>query len=68
MEMIHKYRDFYGCHAYIKPERHAYGKPYYTLSVWYGTKCIHRQNYNTFKGARIALGRITDGVYEVSAD
>lgn len=66
--MVKKYRDFYGCHAYIKEGRHAYGQSYYTLSVWTGSKCIHRQSYPTFKGARIALGRITDGAYEVKGE
>lgn len=54
------FRDTYGGRACIKK----WGDKY-TLTAWtcYGDK-YHEGKYDTYRGAKIALGRITEGMYE----
>ena len=50
------YRDFYGSTASIKQSANS---ALLTVRTSYG-KIIHYKRYKTFKGARIALGRLSD--------
>ncbi len=52
------YRDFYGCHACIRNYRN--GSARLTVRSPDG-KLIHAKDYNTRKGARIAMGRLSSG-------
>lgn len=60
--MSHKYKDFYGCTSTIIE---ACGV--FTLTVWNGYgRITHLKSYKTFRGARIAQGRLSDGWREVA--
>lgn len=54
------YRDCYGGIIAIKKLRN--GKFYLSARTCYGD-IYHKGEYETFKGAKIALGRITEGMY-----
>ena len=53
------FRDNYGGVASIKK-----WKDKYILTAWtdYGN-VYHKKSYPTYRGAKIALGRLTDGMY-----
>lgn len=57
------YRDFSGCRASIK--QHA-GK--FRLKIWTpsGGLLIHSKRYDTYRGAKIAMGKIGDSWSKVS--
>lgn len=52
------YRDFYGCHASIKNSHD--GSAQLTVRTSAG-KLIHTKRYSTYRGAKIAMGRLSDG-------
>lgn len=52
------YTDFYGCHADLCQFIHS-EKTRLTIRDPYG-KVIHRKVYNTWRGARIAMGKLGD--------
>ena len=52
------YEDFYGCTASIL--RHPSGKSLLTVRVPQGD-LIHSKTYPTYRGARIALGKMSEG-------
>ena len=56
--MMELYRDFYGCHACIRTMKN--GSARLTVRTA-GGKLIHSKNYATRRGARIAMGRLSDG-------
>lgn len=51
------YRDFYGCTYSIRPNAGSYDL---VARVPQGD-IFYVKNYSTFRGARIALGKISDG-------
>ena len=55
--MLELYRDFYGCHAAIRTYRN--GSARLTVRTP-GGKIIHAKDCATRKGARIAMGRLSD--------
>ena len=56
------YRDFYGCHASIKSSAGRYRLKVVTPN---GTIVFHNKLYDTYRGARIALGRICEGTQKL---
>lgn len=56
--MLKTYQDFYGNHATIRVFRS--GSARLTIRG-VGAKLIYAKNYKTEKGARIAMGRLSDG-------
>ena len=52
------YRDFYGCVACIR--KYKSGSVRLTVRTP-GGELIHAKNYNTYRGAKIAMGRLSDG-------
>lgn len=50
------YKDIYGCSASITKWRDKF-----ILKVSNGYRVFYKKMYDTFKGARIAMGRIGDG-------
>lgn len=52
------YRDFYGCTACIRKFKS--GSARLTIHAP-GGKLIHAKNYNTYRGAKIAMSRLSDG-------
>ena len=59
-----KYHDFYGCQAIIKPSED--GTVRLTIRD-YRNRPIHAKSYKTERGARIAMGKMSDGWKECSA-
>lgn len=57
------FRDFYGGHACIRTAKS--GAARLTVRTPQG-KLIHAKTYKTERGARIAMGRLSDGWYPVS--
>ena len=57
------YRDPYGCTASILI--HPTGKCLLSVRVPQGD-LIHSKTYSTYRGARIALGRLSDGMMELT--
>lgn len=55
--MLELYRDFYGCHAALRT--YANGSARLTVRTP-GGKLIHARNYKTRKGARIAMGKLSE--------
>lgn len=53
---MERYEDFYGCVAYIKPQ----GNGNVLLTIWSGTRRIFRKAYNSYRGAKIAMGQQSD--------
>lgn len=51
------YRDFYGCHACIR--RMKDGSARLTVRTGSG-KIIHAKNYSTYRGAKIAMGHLSE--------
>lgn len=51
------YKDFYGCSACIRIDRDGSAH----LTVRAGGKLVHKKSYNNKRGARIAMGRLSDG-------
>lgn len=60
------YRDPYGCTASIKLGINRDG---YVLCMYdpYGT-CFHKDKYDTYHGARIALGKLSGGMMELNGE
>ena len=59
------YKDFYGCVASINyDERFDAGYKLVVLSPRPALKVIHEKVYDTRRGARIAMGKISDGWYK----
>ena len=55
--MIERFKDFYGCRATIIRSR----SQRYSLTIRIGNgKLIFRKTYDTYKGARIAMGKWSD--------
>ena len=55
--MIERFKDFYGCHATIIRNRNQT----YRLFIRSGTgKLLYRKTYETYKGARIGMGKWSD--------
>ena len=64
--MTYEYRDFYGSKAYITScsagwRLKIYAKSYYSGSYW----ITEDRTYTTFRGARIAMGKMSDGWMQV---
>ena len=57
------YRDPYGCTASIREEFKPYHEYLLRVCDGYGN-LIHKKTYSTERGARIALGRLSDGMME----
>lgn len=54
------YKDFYGCNATISKTRDG------RYRLWMGNATFGQTRiYNTFRAARIAMGRMSDGWKEV---
>ena len=53
---MEKWRDFYGCTAYLKPAKSGETR----LTIYSGTHLIFKQNYKTYRGAKIAMGKQSD--------
>lgn len=51
------YRDFYGSQACIRKMKSGSVR----LTVHVGTKLVFAKNYKTYRGAKIAMGMLTDG-------
>ena len=62
--MLKIYHDFYGGQAAIRTFRS--GAARLTVRTANG-KLTHAKNYKTERGARIAMGRLSDGWYPVGA-
>lgn len=56
--MTEIYRDFYGCFATLKA--HNNGKITLTVRTAAGT-LVHSKAYSSKRGAKIAMGRLSDG-------
>jgi hypothetical protein len=57
-----QFKDFYGCHAYIKDLLTGGVR----LTVYTpGGRLFHAKNYSTERGAKIAMGRMSDGWNEI---
>ena len=55
--MVERFKDFYGCTATIIRRRNHR----YSLTIRLGTgKCLYRNSYASYKGARIAMGKWSD--------
>ena len=55
--MIERFRDFYGCRATIVRRR----DKTYNLVIRMSTgKLLYKSNYQTYKGARIGMGKWSD--------
>ena len=52
------YKDFYGCHACIRKAKS--GGARLTVRSPVG-KIIYAKDYKTYRGAKIAMGRLSDG-------
>ena len=52
------YRDFYGCTACIRTSKS--GGARLTVRTG-GGKLIHAKDYKTYRGAKTAMGRMSDG-------
>lgn len=61
LTMIKRFKDFYGGKATIKPT--TFGT-ILTIRSGYG-KLVHKKTYKTERGARIAMGRISEGWREL---
>ena len=60
--MKRRFKDFYGCTASIAPTIGAQAR----LKEFLGNgRLIHNKTYNTERGARIAMGRMSDCWEEV---
>lgn len=59
--MTRYYKDVYGCRARIVERKDGTAFLHATTP---GGHCIISRAYNSFKGARIALGRIGDGLFK----
>ena len=53
------YVDFYGCHADLC-QMHGRDETRLTIRDPYG-HVIHRKSYRTWRGAKIAMGKLGDG-------
>lgn len=51
------YKDFYGCAACIRIDRDGAAR----LTVRAGGKLVHQKWYKNKRGARIAMGKLSDG-------
>jgi len=58
--MMKTYRDFYGAHACIRTMRDGSAR----LTVRVCGKLIYAKNYQTERGAKIAMGKLGDGWHE----
>ena len=56
------YCDFYGCLSSIRSHAGRYRLRIYTPN---GTVVIHNKLYDTYRGAKIALGRICEGTQKL---
>lgn len=54
---MESYHDFYGCHACLRVNKD--GTARLTVRTSSG-KLIHAKNYKSRKGARIAMGRMSE--------
>lgn len=52
------YRDFYGCTASVR--RYNNGSARLTVRSAAG-KLIHAKDYASYRGAKVAMGRLSDG-------
>lgn len=50
------YKDFYGCSAYIRTTKGGGAR----LTIYSGTHLIFAKNYQTYRGAKIAMGKQSD--------
>lgn len=64
---MERYEDFYGARGYIERKNNKYRLTVYCNSLR-GVIKTHDKTYNTYKGAKIALGRIGDGWRKVSIE
>lgn len=55
--MIERFRDFYGCRASIIRKRNQTYDLYIRMS---DGKLLYKNNYQTYKGTRIAMGKWSD--------
>lgn len=55
--MIERFKDFYGCHATIIRKRNG---TYSLLIRSHTGKRLFKNSYETYKGARIAMGKWSD--------
>ena len=55
--MIERFHDFYGCHATIIRKRN---QTYDLVIRISNGSLLHKKNYGTYKGARIAMGKWSD--------
>lgn len=62
--MIERFRDFYGCHATIIRKRNQTYDLYVRLS---NGKLLLRSNYTSYRGAKIAMGKMSDSWEKVFA-
>ena len=52
------YKDFYGCAASIRIEKD--GTAHLTVTTP-GGHCVHKKSYNSKRGAKIAMGKLSEG-------
>ena len=52
------FKDFYGSSASIRTEKG--GEAILTVKIYNG-ETIHHKRYNTRRGARVAMGKLSDG-------
>ena len=57
------FRDPYGCTASIL--RHPSGKSLLSVRIPQGD-LVHSKTYSTYRGARVALGKLSDGMMELT--
>lgn len=60
--MYEFYRDFYGCIASIATDSR--GFTLLIMSPAPARKPVYRKTYSTKRGARIAMGKLSDGWYK----
>lgn len=53
---MERYRDCYGATARIRTSKSGGAR----LTVYSGTKLMHAKDYATYRGAKIAMGRMSD--------
>ena len=56
--IIYRYKDFYGCTYVIRPNA---GGSYDMIGRIPQGDVFHCKNYSSFRGARIAMWKISDG-------
>lgn len=53
---MESYKDFYGCTAYIRTAKSGRAR----LTIFTGTHLIFVKTYQTYRGAKIAMGKQSD--------